>query len=419
MRFQRSTFLGAACLAMVSAVCAQEDATAEADAAGIRAGDGAARWQPSIEFRSDTRTNFYYQSAGYEETGTSLVLTPKVRFVTGNDQHKFDALASASAATVSTSSKDGYVDGQLGLKHVWSPLNSFSLQTKVGAQHGHDPFGVNRTDAPALTLAGKVANANLDIWDLFDGSATLRFGRPEAIVNLETEFSANAKIYSSNKSLTQGLEYGQERGRFAGFLNYSDKTALVVEGIFENTHFYDSASASRDATEVRVRGGVRYQATGKTRADVRVGQFTRMSKTTGVADVDGVDYAASITWAPEEHYNFTVEAGRSSIPGYNSVGLTQVSFNDTDNVLVGWSQNWTDRFNTTLSAKYSYISFETPNGAGTRIDEIYEPGLRGSYEIGRHLFLTASAAYTDRQSDTPSAEYDAAQFQAGARYDFF
>lgn len=422
MKNKRISILGAALLiAAVAAHAAPEDYTNRSDDpnAGIRSGSGAARWQPSLEVKAITRTNFYYQSSGNRTVGTGGVVTPKVRYLTGNDQHKFDFTALVSGAAFDTSPRDDYVDGQLAARHIWKPLNSFSLRSALNAQHGHDPFGVNRTDAVALGAAGRPADARLDIWETFSGSIAARFGRPEAPVNVETELGGFGKIYTNNAAATHGLEYIQESGRVAGFLNYSDKTALVLDGIVQNTHFFDGASGQRDAVEGRVRGGVRYQATGKTRADLRAGYFNRIARDPGVSDASGVDYTAGITWEPEEHYNFTLEAGRESVPGYLGAGATQVVFNNTQFAQLGWNQLWTNRFKTNLGVRYSHIEFEIPNGTNPRKDNVYDPSLRGIYAIGRNLFLFGSAAYTYRQSNGAGAKYNSAEFQAGARYDFF
>ncbi|MEK6805931.1 MAG: outer membrane beta-barrel protein [Pseudomonadota bacterium] len=409
-------------LAASSAVqAAPEDYTTKADdpSAGIRAGSGAARWQPSLELKATTRSNFYYQSSGKKEVGTGAILTPKIRYRAGNDQHKFDFTAQVSGAAFDTSPRDDYVDGQLGIRHLWNPVKGFSLQSALAAQHGHDPFGVNRTDAVALGAAGRPADARLDIWETLNGSMIFRFGRPEAPVNVEAEIGAFGKIYSNNDVLTDGLEYAQQTGRLAAFFNYSDKTALVLEGIGQNTHFMDGSSVQRDAVEARVRGGVRYQATGKTRADVRVGYFNRYARRAGVADASGLDYTLGLTWAPEEHYNFTLEGGRESVPGYLGAGAGQVLFNNTQFIQMGWNQLWTKRFNTVLSAKKSYAAFELPNGTSPRSDHVYEPNLRATYAVGRNLFLLGSVAYTYRHSNSPGAKYNATEAQAGARYDFF
>lgn len=385
--------------------------------AGIRIGGGSTRVQPSLEGKVESRSNFYY-SARNEKSALGFLLTPGIRVLTGDERTKVAFGGNLVAAAHDTSSKDDFLDVNLGLQTLWTPTNRLRFGTEFAYLHGHDPFGQNRTDT---AVAPAVRNQDLDLWDVLNAGLTYRYGTPEAKFNVEAGLGVFNKAYSTNRAFTRTLDYFQPSGRLSGYFNVSDKTAIVLEEIIEGTDFKNSGAIQRDAVEYKTRTGISYQATEKTRADVRVGYYQRQFETAGVRDQNGFDYAVGVTLAPETHYSFNIEAARSSVPGYiDAVALAnQVTFNDTDSLLVGWQHEWTQLFKTATSLKFTGADFIQANGASPRRDNIADFTLRGDYSVTRHATVFGSYFYTDRQSNVAAADYSNHVLTVGLNYNFY
>jgi hypothetical protein len=269
--------------------------------------------------RASLVTSFFYTDNFYYEDVTStnargLLLRPQLAFVTQTSKLEIDLAAKGEAGMFSVpGEKDDYIDGTSLLAIAWTPTyrNRFALDGSLA--HGHDPWGIARTEGTPSALA------EVDEWNERRGGARYRYGAPNARVNAEVGLRASEREYQTNRASTQFLDYDTTALDYAVSYNVTPKTAAVLgftrTDIDFSTPFDNNAGPggtdldTRSGTLYQVRTGARWLATAKTSGDVRVGYRQRTFAALS-GDVEGLDWSAGVQWSPTPPMLIELRTGR-------------------------------------------------------------------------------------------------------------
>jgi hypothetical protein len=348
--------------------------------------------------------NFYFNASDEpQEAAFGGLVSPRAAYKGTRGRFDFLAQASGEIATFNTpGGMDDYEDFRAGLNTSWLATRRGRLDLRAGYERSHDPFGINRTEDAT------VQDRELDLWNSMQAGMLFHYGAPEATLNAEVGLSTLAKTYETNKSQTRFLDYTKTSLSYTLFYNVSPKTAVLFDFVRDDIQMDRSFGPvdTRSGDEYKVRAGLRWLATGKTSGDLRVGAYRRAFEETTVED-EGLDWQASVQWAPRARTLLDLEAARGSQESYRA----DVNVNITRSLTARWKQYWGVRLNSQVTIGQT----ETDFVGISRRDTAYNVRLGLDYMLSQSLTAVMAAESFNRTSNDPTSEFDRLSAYAGIR----
>lgn len=362
--------------------------------------DGRTGFSPALEAGATNHSNFYLRPQD-AESANGISVRPSLTYNTQGPRMTAKAVAAGDATSYDLpGSEDDYADANFSGAVDYQAGIRWGVGLDAAATLSHDPFGLERTSGAPID------DREVDRWGLYSAGARLLTGAPDARVNVELRGGGQRKEYRNNRADTVFLDHDIVRAGFTVFYNVSPKTALLFDLNRSEVDF--ERDAPRDATETSARVGARWKITGKSTGDVRVGGFRRESDTTDDVIDSGADWAVSLGWAATERSQVSVTAERSSQESY----VTQNRLINVRSFRVGFSQQFTARYNAALSAGVSNSDFVDTG----REDDGITASLDQSLQINKPLSAKLTVAYTERDSTLDLADYEGVTAFLGLRY---
>jgi polysaccharide biosynthesis protein VpsM len=350
--------------------------------------------------------NFYYNATKIDAAGA--VLRPEVQFVTETGKAQIDLTGRGEYGTFDTpGSNDDYLDSYGQARFGWAPTYRNRLLLEGSYTHGHDPFGLVRTEGSATV------NNEMDEWDQSSGTMRYRYGAPAATVNAEVSGTYTDRSYATNEALTRFLDYRTTQIDYSVFYNYSPKTAAVVS--FTRTDvdvrqpFNNNAGPAtaqdpggsdvddRSGETYQVRAGLRWLATAKTSGDVRAGYRQRTFDDVA-ADLEGFDWQAGIQWSPTQPMLFELRTARSEQQSY----LQNAGVIDIKTTTLRAKRSLSSRLRGEIALEQQLADFF---GTG-RDDETDSATVGLEYVAMSYLFVVGNVGYQTRESSFAGRDYD-------------
>lgn len=348
--------------------------------------------------------NFFLQKEP-EQEAFGLHVLPSFQAVAERDQWDaaldFEAELARFSINDAPNSEDDFFDNRTSGTVAWRPLRRHGFALDLRHNRIHDPFGTARTEE----INDPLANRELDRWMLSRGIVTYNFGAPEATINVALRGGEERKRYLNNRYFTRFLDY---RATIIGstlFYNLSPRTAFLFDAQGTRIRFdedFPGTSVRRDAEEVRVNAGIKWNATRQTRGEARIGYLTRNFADPERSNFNALDWQLSFSWTPISRTSLTVASGRNSTESFRS----ETRFLDNRFFGFRWQHEWTRRIETTLSARYTDIDFVDD----ARNDDFVLVSGRLTYRLTRRLNALTRLEYRDRDSTELQREFG--QFEA-------
>lgn len=380
------------------------NALAPNDAVGMHLGPGL-RASAGVGLQGIYNSNFYL-TPDNKKSSFGFLLTPDILLMRQASQISFQVGAGLEAAKYTNVSigPDNYVDGNINGKLNWTPLTRHRFSMDYRTSYGHDQFGAFRTET------GFDPSAGLDKWLQTQVQGRYRYGAPGALINLETEAGWFGRRYDTNRDQTEFLDYRTWKLHETAYINISSKTSLIAEVIRSDTGYYHeyNGQPSRDFIETRYRAGVHWVATGTTSGDLRIGRLNRDFSNPNRPDLNGLDWSATLSWAPQTYSVFTLQTGNQTQQSYVAgVQLIQNRYGVID---------WTHAYSNYFSTRLSYSRINSDFVGSPRVDNINTYAIEANYFATKRLTGTAGAAYTRRNSNVADREYSDTSVYLGVRY---
>ena len=339
-------------------------------------------------------TDNFYNQPNNEAAGGGTLIRPEISFLEESSKLLVAGTVDGEYGVFDLpGSEDDYLDG--GARFRLVSQGTVRNQVRLGAalKHSHDDFGVNRTEDAT------VRDDELDRWNQFSGSLHFRYGAAGARLNAEVGLRKLDRHYITNRAATEPLNYEANTGEYALFYNYSPKTAALVD--FSRTAFaFDrpfGAVDTRTGELYRARAGIRWLATGKTSGDVRIG-YRRRTFDVASPDLEGLDWEATIDWAPVPRSQVKLTAARSEQESYRAdtrvIGI--------DSLALGWKYNLSAKNRANLVLERLEADFDTSG----RDDRIFSAAFTLEHVARRYLWVVASVGNTHRASSADFRDYD-------------
>ena len=388
------------------ASCAAVLAAAFSAGVGAQEGFDSSRASADVSLSGVYTDNFYYGTKDEPlESGFGAVLAPRALYKATKGRLDILGTVGAEVATFNREPADDYEDGRIALNTSWLATRRGRLDLRASFERSHDPFGINRTEDAT------VRDRDLDIWHSLQAGMLFHYGAPEATLNAEVGLSALDKSYQTNEAATRFLGYSNTGLNYTLFYNFSPKTAALFDFVRNDIQFDEpfGVADTRSGDEYRVRTGVRWLATGKTSGDFRVGVYRREFEDGGGAE-RGLDWQATLQWAPRARTLLDLEATRGSQESYRA----DTNVNITRSVTARWKQYWGARASSHLSVGHVTTEFV----GIARKDTAYNVRLGLDYMLSQSLSAILAAESYNRTSNEPTSEFDRFGLYGGIRLQY-
>ena len=364
------------------------------------------RGTAAVGFQTIYNSN-YYLTEDDAKSAMGFVLTPSVLLQRVGPRLKYEVGGGLEATKYTNVDvgPDSYVDGAVTGKLDWAALTRHRFSFDYTTRFSHDPFGSSRTES------GIALDQGLDKWIQTNVHGRYRFGAPGALINLETQVGWLGREYKTNRDQTQILDFKSWEVSETAYFNVSSKTSFLAE-IIHGDVTYDTETPgfpSRDYQTNHYRVGMHWIASGTTTGDIRIGKLTRNFDNPNKDSKSGVDWNATISWAPVVYSTFTFQTGVQSQQSYlANVQLLQNRFGLID---------WTHKYSNYLSSRVVYSHVDTEFiGAVHRVDKLDTFAIEGNYLVSQRLIGTLGASYSRRDSDQAERDYGDTSVYLGVRY---
>lgn len=330
------------------------------------------------------RDDNLYLSNTNERSSSILLFSPGFALDARSSNGIFQLKYQGQVGRYGQSDDDNYVDHTARAAFDLAFDRRNFLRVGLDYIRSHDPRG--STDR---AVAGRP-----DIYRQTFPSITYAFGAPGAAGRVEVYASELDRRYLNNRETTaisdrEMLELG---GAF--YWRVAPRTYVLAEA--RNTDIsYRSSAAPASGEERRYYGGVSWEATAATMGTLKVGRLEREF------DRGGKDKATSwegiISWSPRSYSRFDFFTSRQTS---ESTGVGRFILSSIGGVT--WNHAWSSVFSTGVDLRYQkdeYRGFD-------RRDEIRNLGLKAGYKLRRWLTIGAEYTHTNRDSNTPTFEYD-------------
>lgn len=349
---------------------------------GIQLGASGIYTTPYMGFAVGRDDNLFLSPTN-EKSSTVLIFSPGLVLDARGHNSVFILKYQGQVGRYPQSDDDNYVDhtGRATWDFAFDRRNY--LRVGLDALRLHDPRG--STDRP---IAGRP-----DVYRQVTPSATYAFGAPGAAGRVEIYASESDRRYLNNRATTQVSDREMRDVGGVFYARVAPKTYMLAEARHTDISYKIPSPASGE--EFRYYGGVSWEATAATTGTLKAGRLERKF------DAGGEDTFSSwegiISWSPRTYSKFDFFTSRQT---NESTGIGRYVLSSIGGI--SWNHAWSSIFSTGVELRYQKDAFK----GFDRTDEIRSLALRAGYKFRRWLTLGAEFSHTNRDSNSPSFEYD-------------
>ena len=248
-----------------------------------------------VAFRQDS--NIFRQSAN-EESDTITEFKPVVQLLGEKDANRYALTYTGDYAKYWDSSRDDYADHTISADVLLSPNNYYSVDFGASLGKLHENRGEGSSEG-----INAIQRPEPDEYDLNNINVVFDFGRDSARMGVELEAARSDIEYTNNRSETQFRD--RDETNFGGrvYVRTSGKTRVFV-GAARKDFEYDVNplfGGTLDSEQQRWYVGARWEVTGKTSGEVRIGSVDKDFDEVTRTDSDLGFWNAAVTWSPRTY----------------------------------------------------------------------------------------------------------------------
>lgn len=365
------------------------------DSVGIGMGSGFTL-SPSIEANVENNDNIYSQSED-EASSTISRLIPAVALEGDFGKFKFNSSYQAEQGIYSKDSNDDYLDQSIKANGQYELTARHQFEMGASFDSAHDNRGSGTAEgADALLIEDP------DQYDETTAELNYVFGSASAVVNIDLFADNYQKRYSNNE------EFGTE-DRDHDKLTYGTrlvaKASPATQLVFEAKQSVITYAENTDTAKAREGGlqsllmGMRWDITGKTSGEVKIGRAVRSFDEDGIDSNSRFKWEANIEWKPLTYSSVNITSSQSNNET-NGAG-TYIAGTYT---AVSWDHEFTSLFSAGINGSKSDDVYV--DDAAGRKDETVSYGLNATYSAMPWMDVTAKYKQSNKNSNIEDLDND-------------
>lgn len=349
---------------------------------------------PTAEARAGYLDNLL-RSDGDEQSTAFTIISPKIRAWAQSHNNVYALSYEIRDLRYADSKQDNYTDHfvDLEIHHEFNAKNVLDVFGEY--DDGHEERGIGLSEGEI----GDLLPAPIE----YERS---RFGGFYSYGNANSRARVVLGADILNYDYQNFEEFTQYRNRdhvsYFGevFFKVAPRTEILAQVRAIETEYEDFnplwEGGSLDSEELNYMVGINWDASGKTRGSVRLGQFEREFDSAGRQDDEGFHWEAALDWRPRSYSHLNVETRRFSQEN-NGLG----DYINTEELSAQWVHNWSGRTRTTVRG----LLADDDYSGSFRKDERIDAEAIFTYAFRRWLDLGLGYRYEARESDEDNRDY--------------
>jgi polysaccharide biosynthesis protein VpsM len=382
-----------------------------ADGTGVQM--GAFKFRPTIGLTFGTDSNVS-RVQNNEVDSPVTIFSPAFRFDSGSEVRSLSLAYEADIGRYSDSKIDDYDDHLLSLSGRYAPTARWNFDGEGHYNRGHDPRGVNSRQGRLASLA--IAP---DEWTRRGVSGGVDFGAPGARGGVRLGLGTDDIAYRNNQSFARDADRSEDyiRGEFLYRLGAKTRAFLQARNNnidYDRTRTRLNRVLDLDSSERLYSLGLEFDATAKITGRAAVQRINKDFDDRSIKDFSGTGYEIGLQFRPRSYSVFDLSASRRTDEAVNFIPQSSFTAADTNFLLVndltlGWTHNWTERFQTGVDIGTQRDKFRVQN-ADVRSDRAQFFGVNVDYRLQPWLGIGAGYRSYDRDSKSNEFDFDRDEF---------
>jgi hypothetical protein len=350
------------------------------DSAGISLGGGL-KFAPTVVLSTENNDNIYSEGTN-KQSSTINRLTPSFSLSGDYGKTTFKTKYKTEMGTYSRNSDDDYLDQTFSgnVSYELSARHQFAAKAKY--TDAHDARG-------SVAGAEAINAADPDEYNQIDAGLTYILGSDTSMANVDFYVDTFQKRYDNNEAGTSAREYDQNT--YGALLSVKNSSATQV--LFEARQSqitYKDDSVDNDGSIQHLLTGMRWDMTGATTGEVKVGRIVRNFDASNKSSGVHLNWTANLTWKPLTYSTVSASTAQKTA---ESNGTGDYIASSTSNV------SWKHEFSSFISAGISANYGEDEYVKNTRNDINKGFGINATYSPLTWMDVKISANQSLRDSN--------------------
>lgn len=328
--------------------------------------------------------NIFRQSSS-QISDTITTVSPEISYRKTFSKHQFSAEYLGEFASFSKNQTEDYTDNSVNLGFLFDFTRKFDAELKTSYKQGHESRG-----SSGVIL---VSPTKPTTWNKSNIFAGFTYGRKRAKAQIEMDYSRTDLAFTNNAQEYRDRKNDAVSARI--IYRLGRKTAAFIEGKQNKVDYVNLAARNLDSNETFSYLGLRWDASFKTKGDLKIGRFKKNFNSAAETDGLGTSYEANIYWEPKTYSRFNL--GVSRIPKETS---TTDSFYTSSQISIDWLHDFNSSFALTMNASSSIDEYSS-----ARKDKLLNNRLGLNYQAYRWIHFGLNYTYSKRDSTDNTADF--------------
>ena len=396
--FQRGSLFALFCGAVSAPVCATEPASVYW---------GGVEIVPELELTQAYDDNILLQQRN-EKSSWLTEIAPSVAARVQTTTIGAELKLQHRAGIYASSSDDNFNDTLADATLIWQPNHRNQWQWLSQFHSLHEQRGTGYSQGERAL--------SLDESNEYDDSnhrLTYTYGGETAKGRLRFELYRNEREYTNNSELAERRDRDVTGANATFFWLIGGRTYALLQGRYSDIDYTTDPTSvagvfdTLDAASNRLFLGVTWEATGKTKGTIKVGQARRTFDDGDRNDFSGFSWEGELEWSPKEYSVLSLSTARED---RETDG--EAYFIDVSQAQASWTHHWHPRFASKVFGNVEVLDYQ---GDGiNREDDVSRIGVSFTYNMRRWLDWSLSIERAEKSSDIPQRDYDRQQVSLSA-----
>ena len=349
---------------------------------------------PGVKLNVENNSNIYSTEKN-EQSDTITRLTPSLNLLGDFGKTQAGVYYQAEKGVYSADGDDDYLDQKInaGVSHEISSRQEISATASYNDAHD---------DRGAGTVEGNAAAAiDPDEYEEVTAGLEYLYGADSAVGNVTAYVDSYQKRYSNNKDLTLDRDHNKINYGAILSLTASPDAEFILEAKQTDITYSENTptATAREGYEQRMFAGMRWDITGATTGEIKIGRSTRFFDDKDISSNMRVAWEADLTWEPVTYSTVVLSSSQSSNETNDAGSYIANTYS---------SASWDHEFSTYYTAGISAsINSDTyVDDAAGREDDSVTYGINGTYSPMTWMDVTLDYSRTDKTSNISDYEYN-------------
>jgi hypothetical protein len=361
---------------------------------GIALGNGLTLL-PAVKLDVENNSNIYSTESN-EQSDTITRLTPSLNLLADFGKTQAGAYYQAEQGIYSADGTDDYLDQKLnvGVSHEITSRQEISAEASYN--DAHDARGAGTVEGAGAAIVDP------DEYEEVTAGVKYVYGADSAIGNVTAYVDSYQKRYSNNE--IYGTEdRNHDKLNFGAILSLTSSSSneVILEARQTNISYSeDSAVAdAREGSEQRLFVGMRWDISGATTGEFKVGRSSRFFDESSVSSNVRLAWEGNLTWQPLTYSTVVISSSQNSNETNGAGDYIANTYTSAS-----WDHEFSTYYSAGLTASVSSDVYVAD--ADDRKDDLVSYGINGTYSPMPTLDITLSYSQAQRDSNINAFEYD-------------